>query len=902
MGMPGATDRRRTFAAIPNAKSLTRRGTYLSAFRKRWVLFLLPIFLIIGTVISWTILLSSLERSKASAEANALKDANTLSKTYAEHLYRSLKTIDQIALYVKHAWQFSDGQFRLEGIGAGLFPARSGLYVGIFNKDGNLVTSTVSQAIRENAANESYFLFQKNNAENTLYIGRLQNSAFTNSNVLQFSRQLVDADGNFSGIVLVSVLPDYLLAGYDQISMGRKGLLAILDDKQNEQVTRVGENVIPPESAFLSKSLSLPSSSGTSLFLGEGFSDKRSRYVSWHATDGYGMTVLTGLDQENVLASHQEIRESVIGIALWVTAALATLTVIAMAFSIRLAWKQHQLNGIMEAYRLATEGGTEGFYSARPICNENRQIVDFEVVDCNQRGAELFGLTRSELLGRKISTLGDGLHRRLAMQALHEAWRTGFHDSEQPWVSDQSAAPHWVHIKVIRMENDLAVTLRDLTETKAQITAMKEQENRDALTNLPNRRWAEAYLPEATLRAAESNAFLAVLFINLDGFKVINEAIGHRAGDEVLVNAAKRIQLAVRSLDYVVRVGGDEFLVILEGVLSKTDVAHVAERIIVAFREPFRLTQGDRSISASIGISVYPEDATDAEMLLKNADMAMSLAKATGRQGWRFFDPAFSEAVRLRHEMERDLRKAIEQDQFIMHYQPRFDMSTETVSSMEALVRWLHPVKGMIEPIQFISLAEETGLILPLGEKVIDKVCSQLSCWIQQGVQAIPVSINVSARQFNEADMATIITQAIERHNIPPALVEIEVTESSMMGDGLQVSHTLSSLQKKGIKLLVDDFGTGYSSLAQLQELEFDIVKVDKAFTAKLEQTQEGKALFASIITMAHSLGMRVVAEGVENQKQAQTLKALHCNEIQGFFVSRPLPAEKVFHQALSSK
>jgi EAL domain-containing protein (putative c-di-GMP-specific phosphodiesterase class I) len=310
-----------------------------------------------------------------------------------------------------------------------------------------------------------------------------------------------------------------------------------------------------------------------------------------------------------------------------------------------------------------------------------------------------------------------------------------------------------------------------------------------------------------------------------------------------------------------------------------------------AFQDGFRLSKGVRSIGASVGISVFPSDGTDADTLLHHADIAMYSVKTSGKNNYRFFDQKFHDAVRARHDKEAELRHAIENDQFVMHYQPRVDISTGTTSSMEALVRWAHPTRGLIAPNDFIPLAEETGLILRLGEMVIDKVCAQLAQWAQREQVLVPVSVNVSSRQFNEADIAKLFSASLARHNVAPGLIEIELTESSMMGDTRKVADAFSAIQKMGVKLLVDDFGTGYSSLSQLQRLDFDVLKVDRTFTAGLEKTGEGNVFFKAIITMAHALGMRVVAEGVETLEQIKILKSLNCDEIQGFYVSKPLAA-----------
>jgi EAL domain-containing protein (putative c-di-GMP-specific phosphodiesterase class I) len=301
--------------------------------------------------------------------------------------------------------------------------------------------------------------------------------------------------------------------------------------------------------------------------------------------------------------------------------------------------------------------------------------------------------------------------------------------------------------------------------------------------------------------------------------------------------------------------------------------------------------QGEHSIGTSIGVSIFPRDGTDATALLQNADIAMYSVKTSGKGGYRFYDLKFFDELRARLEREGELRHAVENDEFVMYYQVRVDVFTNAATSFEALVRWQHPSRGLVEPREFIPLAEETGLILKLGELVIHKVCAQLAHWSRNGQKLLPVSINVSSRQFNETDISSIFSSAIGHYDLDPNLLEIELTESSMVGSSTDIIESLAAIRQLGIKLLIDDFGTGYSSLAQLQLLDFDILKIDQAFTRRLEKTEQGKILFIAIITMAHALGMRVVAEGVETANQITILRSMRCDEMQGFFISVPLPA-----------
>jgi diguanylate cyclase (GGDEF)-like protein len=419
---------------------------------------------------------------------------------------------------------------------------------------------------------------------------------------------------------------------------------------------------------------------------------------------------------------------------------------------------------------------------------------------------------------------------------------------------------------------------------------LKRRSDEDVLTGLPNRHWIQNYLPIAIAQAEESDESLALLFIDLDGFKKVNDTAGHAAGDEVLQHAAQRLQEAIRPHDKVVRFGGDEFVVILENVEQRVDAAHVAERAQRAFEQPFRLTQGVHAVGTSIGIALFPTDGQDASALLEKADIAMYSVKTNGKRGYQFYEAKFYNALRERLAKETELRQAIARDEFIMYYQPRVDVTTGTMVSLEALIRWQHPSKGLLEPAEFVPLAEETGLIVEIGELVINKVCAQLAHWAHQKTPIVPVSVNVSPRQINDADVVSILAAALTRHAVPAHLIELEITESSMVAEGSEILKTLSVLQAEGIKILVDDFGTGYSSLSQLHRLNFDVLKVDQTFTAEIESSAEARVFFTAIVTMAHALQMRVVAEGVETHGQIAILQELQCDEIQGFYISRPLP------------
>jgi len=846
--------------------------------------------LVIGLV-GWQLLLSSLDTQWAEREADVLRETGTVTRTYADQLARTLNTIDQILLHVKYEWDLSDGKLQLESIAErGLFPPTYVFNVSIADRDGRILTSTIPKVRGHLVSDRPSFQAQKDAVVDVLYVGPTTFSESEKKYVTRVSRQLTDAQGNFDGIILVSAAPTYFTAGYDGATLGTRGLLALAGQDKMIRATRVGATTYPATSPALIAMPDFSSESGSALYRGDKwFRDGRDRYLGWHAIDGYALIAMAGIDEKSAFAGYRQHRDTLIRYGFLATGGLLLFMLTGMAFSTRLAWRKYQLDLTQATYRMATEGGSEGFYIARPI-RTGGSSPDFEIVDCNQRGAEFFQRRREELIGKKISDLYQGATPDRMMEPLKRALDNGLYEGDVNVSAESLMAPTWIHLKIVRSGTYLALTLRDISDTKAHVAELERRGNEDALTRLPNRYWIQTYLPRVIAQAAPKNEMFALLFIDLDGFKTINDTMGHAAGDELLKNAARRLKVAVRPHDKVVRIGGDEFVVIIEGILHRSDAAHVAQRVLQAFDEGFRLSQGVHSVGTSIGISIFPTDGTDADTLVKNADIAMYSVKTSGKGNYRFYDQKYYEKLRARLDREAELRRAILNDEFVMYYQPRVDISTGTTSSMEALARWVHPSKGLLLPIEFIPLAEETGLIAPLGELVVEKVCTQLSQWAKTGQELVPVSINVSPRQFNTTDIAKVLSDALARHDIGGELVEVEVTESSMMGNEHDVVGTLAAIQEMGIKLLVDDFGTGYSSLSQLQRLDFDVLKVDRAFTAELGQSEHGNVLFTAIITMAHALGMRVVAEGVENERQIRILKSLRCDEIQGFYISRPLP------------
>src|SRR6266849_6753475 len=415
----------------------------------------------------------------------------------------------------------------------------------------------------------------------------------------------------------------------------------------------------------------------------------------------------------------------------------------------------------------------------------------------------------------------------------------------------------------------------------------------DSLTGLPNRHLFHDRLLKTVAHARRSGEPMAVLFIDLDRFKLVNDTQGHSAGDKLLKEAAARLSQCVRSGDTVGRFGGDEFGAIVSDLAKPGDAGVVAQKVLDALARPFKLDSHDTYVSASIGITLFPADGDNPEALVMNADTAMYRAKEQGRNTYQYFTREMNERALARVQMEAALRRAIDQKEFLLHYQPKVALESRLICGFEALLRWRHPEKGLVLPGEFVSLLEDTGLIVPVGERVLREVCAQIQAWQRDGLAVKPVTVNLSARQFQQKDFESIVRHILREAGIDPSLVQFELTESLLMSDPEGAARTLRGLKDSGVKISVDDFGTGYSSLAYLKRFPIDALKIDHSFIRDITTDPEDAMITLAIIGLAHNLKLKVIAEGVETQKHLELLAANGCDEIQGYYFSVPTTAEE---------
>lgn len=538
-------------------------------------------------------------------------------------------------------------------------------------------------------------------------------------------------------------------------------------------------------------------------------------------------------------------------------------------------------------------------------------ITDAEnnFVSVNPAFTKMTGYTQDEILGKNPSIMSSGQHdAEFYQQMWDEIIKNGYWQGEI-WNrrKNNEIYPKWLSIVAVqgsnnKIQNYIAVS-SDISERKAADERIHFMAHYDALTGLPNRVLLHDRLLQAILHAKRKNTKVAILFLDLDRFKIINDTLGHSVGDLLLQAVAKRLQKCVRATDTVARIGGDEFIIVLNDLVDSDLVGKVAQKIMTTIAESFLIREQELHTTTSIGISLFPADGVANEELISNADVAMYRAKENGKNTYQFFTSSMNTSSYERLTVENKLRRALERQEFILHYQPQVDSGAGKIIGAEALVRWQNPEIGLVPPDMFISLAEENGLIVPIGEWVLREACRQNAEWQKLGLPKLAVAVNLSAMQFHQKNLTDMIAEALKETGLHSDWLELEITESGIMKHGNAIS-TLNELRDMGIKLSIDDFGTGYSSLSHLKKFPLNKLKIDKSFVDDITTDQDDAAIASAIISMAKSLHLKVIAEGVENKEQLAFLQSQGCYEIQGYFFSRPLPAKdfKLFVEQWNSK
>lgn len=516
---------------------------------------------------------------------------------------------------------------------------------------------------------------------------------------------------------------------------------------------------------------------------------------------------------------------------------------------------------------------------------------NWRITYANKETEHLFAASKDQLIGKSLwDALPETLSLRFYKQfnkAFSEKVSVVFEDFNQQYNK-------WYEVRAYPSDYGLGVYFNDITERKRSEERIKHIAYHDPLTNIPNRTLFKDRLEREIVRAKRNNQMLGVMFLDLDKFKEINDTLGHDVGDRMLQSVAKRLDGCLREGDTVARIGGDEFLLLLPEVDHKANITMVSDRIINSLKQPFNFNGHEFYITTSIGITICPEDGDEAEILLKNADTAMYYAKEKGRNNYQFYRPTMNINDSVKLMKESSLRHALQRKEFILHYQPLLNVNTGQFIGVEAVVRWKHPDLGLLSPSEFISLAESTGLIVPIGEWILRTACAQCRIWQDSLLQDLCVSVNISYRQFYQQDMVETISNILNQTGLHPKYLQIEITENFAQQNPELIQTMLQKLKNLGVGISLDDFGTGYSSLTQLKQLPVDTLKIDRSFIKDINKNTNDEAIIKTVISMAQNMNLQVVAEGVETKEQLEFLKNGCCEQMQGYLFSKPVPPDQL--------
>ncbi|MBT8764456.1 EAL domain-containing protein [Desulfohalobiaceae bacterium Ax17] len=540
--------------------------------------------------------------------------------------------------------------------------------------------------------------------------------------------------------------------------------------------------------------------------------------------------------------------------------------------------------------------------------SEGIVITDAEgtILHVNEAFCQITGYSRDEVIGKNPRIMKSDRHdEEFYKQMWQDILTKGFWQGEV-WDrrKDGEIYPKWLSISAVKDDQG---NLTHFVAIFSDLTAIKQTEEKlellahyDFLTGLPNRLLFNDRLRQTILRARRNQSRFGLIYLDLDGFKLINDSLGHIIGDQMLKVVGQRLKKIIRETDTIARLGGDEFGLIITDIEEPSILASIAQKIKETISEPFRIRGYELFITVSIGITIYPDDGRDEVTLMQNADSAMYQAKSEGKNNYNFFSAKLHKKVQRRLSIQNELQHALKKKQFLLFYQPKVQMKTRKIVGAEALIRWQHPIQGLVPPDEFIPVAEETGLIYEIGQWVINDVCSTLKRWQARGQNDFHVAVNLSAQQFWFGDITREVHEAVKREGISPKFLELELTESMIMRDVKKSVQILNQLKAIGFKIAVDDFGTGYSSLAYLKRFPLDLLKIDRSFIEEFTSSEDAQVIVKTIIFLGHSLGLKVIAEGVETEEQLRMLEEFGCDQVQGYLFSPPIPAEQFEAKFLS--
>ena len=847
----------------------------------------LPVFAAILLVVIWVVTLRTVANDREAAHLAARASSQEMIDTYEAQAARNLGSIDQTLKVLKYSVELNGAAGALPALNRqGLLPSGLVFVVMVVDRDGRIVASNPPPG-GASVASQPFFRFHQHSRADTPYVSQATTDEANPDWHIHFSRRLNDAAGGFAGAVVVTVDPAYFTSGYERSRMGEHGALGLFGSDGVFRALRVGDNVAWGSGA--------PAASDDSGTLAPSAWDGRHRYTSVRRLHGFSLTAIVGLAESEQMAAFEQQRRNYLWLAGSGSAALVLVVALVCVLSWQMTKTRRRIRRFQETYAAASEASVDAFFVMRSICDDKGTIVDFVIEATNTRAEKMSGMSKQKLHGQKLCVVmpsyrNNGIFDDLVKVAI----LGGVHEAE--WQSSHPAIDQrWLHRQVVPVEGGVVAIVRDITERKLAEERIRHMAHHDELTGLPNRSLIRDRLDQAIRHARRNGRCVAVAFIDLDGFKLVNDGLGHNAGDELLKVVGARMAGCMQRDDMLGRFGGDEFVIILaDQPDDPMAVAPVLEKIRQAVNEPILLDNQEVQVGCSMGVVMYPRDGDDPNTLMMNADAAMYRAKELGKNAFQFYAREMNASVEEKLVLLEGLRNALECRQFSLLYQPKVDLRSGRIFGVEALIRWQHPEHGMVSPARFIALAEESGLIIPIGDWVLQTACRQASAWCDAGLPRVAMSVNVSPRQFEEKRLVERVAHALHDSGLPAGALEIEVTEGLIMRDLAQSVGKMGELKAMGVNLSIDDFGTGYSSLSALKSFPISTLKIDKSFVSDLADNPGDQAIALAVISLGHRLNLRVLAEGVETEQQRRFLLDNDCDEMQGYLFSRPLPPDEV--------
>jgi diguanylate cyclase (GGDEF)-like protein len=836
----------------------------------------------------WAGVTFTLEAQREDAYQDAVRDSGNFARAFEDHVVWSIKETDQTLRFLRSLYEADPANFDLYQWSKQIsYASGLAMRLGHIDAEGFIVGSTSGPLrVKVDARDREHYLVHVGTEKDELYIGKPEMSRLVSGDETFFlSRPMRKPDGRLAGVIVAVVSPQHFASFYDNVILGREGGASLVGE---DGIFRVRGKHVKGRSDASAAFLDTVRQKPVGTFIG-GWEDGTTRLVSYRKVRTHPLIVTVALTENHIYESYLTNRREYYAAA----TALTGLILIVMGFSIRhwRAWQQSEA--------VASEKSRELEVT---LDNMSQGIVmidaDQNVAVMNRNALELLELPETFLTSRpKLDDIrsyqwakgefakSDGVNDARVREFFTVGGRLpgkAAYERERPngTVIEVHTAP--------LPEGGVVATYTNVTDRKRNEARIAHMARHDALTDLANRVLLHERLNEALMRLRRHGDGFSLLCIDLDQFKPINDTFGHPSGDTLLKAVAARLLACTCDLDTVARLGGDEFAILQTVTRRPTDASALTERILEAIRVPFDIDGHQVSIGASIGIAMATDPDIDADRLFRNADIALYRTKAEGRNGYRFFDSDMDVQVRKRCALEADLRKALVENEFALHFQPMIDLAAKSVSCAEALVRWQHPERGLVPPAEFIPIAEETGLIEPLGEWVLREACRSAAAW----PSPIRIAVNLSPVQFRKPNLAGIIAGVLKDTGLSPARLELEITESVLLQENERNLATLEALHALGVAVALDDFGTGYWSLSYLRSFSFDKLKIDRSFIREMGDSADCAAIVTAVSGLGRALGIRTTAEGVETAEQLQLVRAAGFAEAQGYLFSRPLAAD----------